>query len=193
MRVREGNKEIDIIAAAVAVFAETGYEATRMADIAERAGIATGTLYLYFKNKETLLEQIVSTLWSQIDSIVAESARSEGTIKSQIRSIVDGVLTIFEKQPEQANIFANQNSSLSSKGSKIVLARGAELISSAIDRKEIRASVDPLLYTHFFFGSIRSLVILWANEPEKQPLQKIKEHLYCFIAGGLESAERGIQ
>lgn len=48
-----------ILAAALTVFAERGYEAARLDDVAARAGVAKGTLYLYFKDKEALFEELL--------------------------------------------------------------------------------------------------------------------------------------
>ncbi len=48
-----------ILDAALAVFAERGFEAARLDDVAARAGVAKGTLYLYFKDKEALFEDLL--------------------------------------------------------------------------------------------------------------------------------------
>lgn len=48
-----------ILAAGLAVFAEHGFEAARLDDVAARAGVAKGTLYLYFRDKPALFEEIV--------------------------------------------------------------------------------------------------------------------------------------
>ena len=48
-----------ILEAALSVFAEHGFAAARLDDVAARAGVAKGTLYLYFKDKETLFEEVV--------------------------------------------------------------------------------------------------------------------------------------
>lgn len=51
-------KRARILEAAIAVFAEKGFNAARVSDIAKEAGVADGTIYLYFKSKEDLLLQI---------------------------------------------------------------------------------------------------------------------------------------
>jgi AcrR family transcriptional regulator len=53
--------------AALSVFAERGYEAARLDDVAARAGVAKGTLYLYFKDKEALFESLIR---SAIDPVL---------------------------------------------------------------------------------------------------------------------------
>ena len=52
------DKRERITEAAIAVFAEKGYRSSRVSDVAQAAGVADGTIYLYFKNKEDLLLSI---------------------------------------------------------------------------------------------------------------------------------------
>lgn len=49
----------ELMAAALSLFAERGFAATRMDDVAARAGVTKGTLYLYFASKEALLQAVV--------------------------------------------------------------------------------------------------------------------------------------
>ncbi len=58
-RRRKADRPAEIIAAALHSFAERGYAATRLDDVARRAGVTKGTLYLYFPNKEELFKAVV--------------------------------------------------------------------------------------------------------------------------------------
>jgi AcrR family transcriptional regulator len=58
-RRRKEARPKEILAAALALFAERGFAATRLDDVALRAGVTKGTLYLYFPNKEELFEAVV--------------------------------------------------------------------------------------------------------------------------------------
>lgn len=51
----------ELLAAALDLFVERGYAATRLDDVAARAGVSKGTLYLYFANKEDLFKAVVRT------------------------------------------------------------------------------------------------------------------------------------
>lgn len=79
----------EILEAATKVFAEKGYDRTRMADIAEQAGITKGTIYLYFTNKEDVFRAItveeaemssaapihsLETIWPQLRPAALETA-----------------------------------------------------------------------------------------------------------------------
>jgi AcrR family transcriptional regulator len=55
-------RQEDILAAAFEEFAAKGYAEARLDDVAQRAGIAKGTIYLYFKNKELLFRAVLHGL-----------------------------------------------------------------------------------------------------------------------------------
>ena len=61
-RRRKDTRPAELLDAALDVFAEKGFAAARMEDIAARAGAAKGTLYLYFPSKEAVFEALVRTL-----------------------------------------------------------------------------------------------------------------------------------
>lgn len=56
---RKAARPGEIIAAALALFVEHGFAATRLEDVARRAGVSKGTVYLYFDSKEALFEAVV--------------------------------------------------------------------------------------------------------------------------------------
>jgi AcrR family transcriptional regulator len=56
---RKESRPAELTAAALDVFVERGYAATRLEDVASRAGVSKGTLYLYFANKEELFKAVV--------------------------------------------------------------------------------------------------------------------------------------
>ena len=56
---RKDDRPAEITAAALAAFAENGYAATRVDDVAKRAGVSKGLLYLYFKTKEELFKAVI--------------------------------------------------------------------------------------------------------------------------------------
>lgn len=61
-RRRKEERPQEITAAAFAAFAENGYAATRVDDVAKRAGVSKGLLYLYFKTKEELFKAVIRSV-----------------------------------------------------------------------------------------------------------------------------------
>jgi AcrR family transcriptional regulator len=71
-RMRLEEREAAIIAAAHDEFVENGFDGARIAGIARRAGLAEGTLYLYFKNKSALLGAVVGAFYDRLTAGAAE-------------------------------------------------------------------------------------------------------------------------
>jgi AcrR family transcriptional regulator len=85
-RERKLHRQEEILAAAFEVFAAHGYEATRIDDVARQAGIAKGTIYLYFPDKERLFGAVVRSLIQKRFDAVAESF--QGTAEQLLRELL---------------------------------------------------------------------------------------------------------
>ena len=72
------HRQEEILAAAFKVFAAHGYEATRMDEVARQAGIAKGTIYLYFRDKEQLFRAVVRGLVQEKFDAIAGSFQGTG-------------------------------------------------------------------------------------------------------------------
>src|SRR6476661_5149737 len=74
-KTRSIERRDSILAAALDEFSVRGFEATRVDDVARRAGVAKGTIYLYFRDKETLFQELVRAMLTPvIGTIEAMSA-----------------------------------------------------------------------------------------------------------------------
>src|SRR5882672_4029982 len=87
-RRRKDARPGEIVTAALACFAERGFAATRLEDVASRAGITKGTLYLYFPNKEELFKAVVrQAVVPNIalgEALVAESTEPAPVVLEQL-------------------------------------------------------------------------------------------------------------
>jgi AcrR family transcriptional regulator len=63
---RQAERRQAILSAALEEFAASGFAATRLDDVAKRAGVAKGTIYLYFRDKEALFQELVRTMLSPV-------------------------------------------------------------------------------------------------------------------------------
>ncbi len=88
-RRRKDTRPAELLDAALAVFAEKGFAAARMEDIAARAGAAKGTLYLYFPGKEAVFEALVRTLIvPNLDRAQAIAAAHVGPVTPLLRQVM---------------------------------------------------------------------------------------------------------
>jgi AcrR family transcriptional regulator len=78
--------------AALQLFAERGFAATRMDDIAERAGVTKGTIYLYFESKEAVFRGLVQeSIGTTLGRLLGEAERFEGTAAELLPRILRGI------------------------------------------------------------------------------------------------------
>jgi AcrR family transcriptional regulator len=86
----------EILEAAVAVFAEKGFAAARMEDIARRAGVTKGTIYLYFQGKEDVFKTLVrESIGSTIAANIANARQFEGPSSDLIRMVLTAVSNLL--------------------------------------------------------------------------------------------------
>ncbi|RLA29087.1 MAG: TetR family transcriptional regulator [Gammaproteobacteria bacterium] len=92
---RKEDRPAEITAAAIEVFAEKGYDGTRVDDVARRAGISKGLLYLYFKTKEELFKAVIkSFIAPKINALKSEVESSDLSAEAFLR----GPFLDFAKQ-----------------------------------------------------------------------------------------------
>src|ERR1700742_4881151 len=86
---RKEERAPEILEAALACFAEKGFAGTRMDDIAARAGITKGTIYLYFKSKEELFKALArQSIGERIAAITAQLQGSDSPAPEQLRFVL---------------------------------------------------------------------------------------------------------
>ena len=89
---RSGARPKEILDAALAVFAEKGFAAARMEEIAARAGVTKGTIYLYFDGKESLFKALLEeTAEARINTFMALGEAHQGPIGPLIAQILRGI------------------------------------------------------------------------------------------------------
>ena len=78
-----------ILDAALEEFAARGFAATRLEDVARRADVAKGTIYLYFRDKESLFQELVRAMLSPLIGAIEAAAMREWPIRAVAELIVD--------------------------------------------------------------------------------------------------------
>jgi AcrR family transcriptional regulator len=86
-----------ILERAVSEFAERGYEATTMDQIAEAAEVSKGTLYNYFASKEDLFRNLVEAQFDELFEQIDDVLEGEGTVPEKTRALVQHFLELHER------------------------------------------------------------------------------------------------
>jgi AcrR family transcriptional regulator len=84
-----------ILDAALTVFAQRGYEAARLDDMAAKAGVAKGTLYLYFKDKEALFEALVR---GAVSPILGQASAAAAMPGMKAAGVLELFFALFQKE-----------------------------------------------------------------------------------------------
>jgi AcrR family transcriptional regulator len=87
-------KRDTILAAALEEFSACGFEATRLDDVAKRADVAKGTIYLYFRDKENLFQELIRTMLTPI----VGSIEAIGAAELPVDVLADRIVDLFVRQ-----------------------------------------------------------------------------------------------
>ncbi len=196
MRKRTGDKERAILDAAATVFAEQGYHAAQMARIAERAGVANGTVYLYFPSKKALLVNLFRTrLGQMIERRAADATRIPDPI-ARLRAFVADHLGSLAADPEFAVVtqieLRQVDPEMRGAISEVMRSYFAELDRLIADGQAagaIRRELDPRLVRNVIYGTLDQLATAWVLSGAKTDLAAQADAVTGALLGGL--ATRG--
>lgn len=166
--VSRQDKRNRIIEAAIQVFADKGYRSARISDIASGAGVADGTIYLYFRNKEDLLltifeekmEMILSGLREALDGQEAPLDRMRAFARFhffQLRTY-PALAQVLQVELRQSTRFLRDY-----RPEKLweYLGIFEALVAEGQTAGDLRADLDPFLVKWAFFGALDELSIQW--------------------------------
>ncbi|MEC8192017.1 MAG: TetR/AcrR family transcriptional regulator [Myxococcota bacterium] len=165
---RPNNKRVMITDAAIAVFAEKGYRSARVADVAKRAGVADGTIYLYFKNKEDLLLSIfeekmgllLERLHTDLNGVECPLERMRIYVKHHFEQLRTQPLLaqVFQVELRQSHKFLREYRPEPLWAYLNVIG---DAVKDGQSQGIIRDDVDPFIAKWAFFGALDELSMQW--------------------------------
>jgi TetR/AcrR family fatty acid metabolism transcriptional regulator len=167
MRDKNPEKRIRILDAALKVFATRGFYNAKVSEVAREAGVADGTIYLYFESKDALL---IALFEDRMQRIIArandELARSEGSVLDKIRQAIALHLSLVVDDPDLAEFITVE---LRQSGKFIkeydnpkfteYLRIFRDLILAGQEQGLIRRTVDARLVVRAIFGALDELLL----------------------------------
>ena len=190
-RKPEGDKRRQILDAAVQIFARKGYFSSRVSEIARAAGVADGTIYLYFQNKEDIIVSVFAdVLQRHLENAREEIARAH-TPREKLLAIARHHLTALSESRDVAIVFQTElrQSTLLTRVNSQELHRYFGLLSGLIEagqkdgsfRKDIPRSV----VVQAFFGALDEMVTAWILAENHYNLVDLAEAVTDLFLGGL--------
>lgn len=193
MTSQKKEKYSQILEAAVKVFAEHGFHRSQVSKIAKTAGVADGTIYLYFKRKEDIL---ISLFREKLGEMIAKFHASLETTtgaKDALRSVCKIHFTQLENNPDLAfvtQIELRQSSlELRKEIGKIIkpyIVLIERIIKQGIEEKVFRDDLDVKLTRLLIFGSMDEVVTSWLISGQKYSLVGQLDGTITFFLKGLE-------
>src|SRR3954451_19171496 len=86
---RQVERREAILAAALEEFSASGFAATRLDDVARRAGVAKGTIYLYFRDKESLFQELVRAMLGPLVGTIEAAPMADLSARAVAEAIAD--------------------------------------------------------------------------------------------------------
>lgn len=194
-RSAAGDKRERILKAAIEVFAAKGFYATRVSEIAKAAGVADGTIYLYFKNKDDVLVSIFEDRIGRLLEVLRQEAAKADTVEERIRRIVELQLGLLEGQRDLAEVVTvnlRQSSSLLKQYAAPLFTEYLDVIAGIIrdGQREgsLRDDVNPRIIARALWGGLDGIALTWAlGDAEPSQLRKAAQQFASVFLEGLRS------
>ena len=107
LTVSQAARRERVIAAAMELGAEGGYDAVQMRDVATTAGVALGTIYRYFSSKDHLLAASMVDWSKELEARVTDQPPAEGSAADRVVALIRGITSGMEQQPKLAAAVVN--------------------------------------------------------------------------------------
>jgi TetR/AcrR family transcriptional regulator, fatty acid metabolism regulator protein len=192
---RNAEKYQRILDAAVAVFAEKGFFISRISDIADRADVADGTVYLYFKNKDEILATAINTAFDAFMKTARAELKRLPTPTERLRRLAYLHLEALGANRNLAVVFQmelRQSTRFLSEFSHEHLVEYLRLVREAIcDGKasgEFRADLPDKIAANCFFGAIDEMVTSWVLSEKDYPLAHVADSVLDILLSGMRSS-----
>src|SRR3954471_4491984 len=167
------DKRERILLAAEVVFGRHGFFAARVSEIAKEAGVADGTIYLYFKNKDDLLISLFEQRMKQVNDTL-RAAVADVPPTDQLRAFIKAYLQLVHDEPGAAEVLTielRQSSKFMKEydNPQFVdfLRMLGGIITAGQDRGELDGSIPAHVAARMIFGMVDELALAWvlARQP----------------------------
>jgi len=192
MRPAVGDKREAILRAAIQVFAHNGYFNAKVADIASAAGVADGTVYLYFKSKEEILHSIFDRT---VEEAITEGRKQLGQIsdpREKLRGIARLHLERMGADRDLAVVFQVELRGSTKFMEEFSAAGFAEYLGSiraTIEEGQsaglFRPDLNAKVVAKIFFGALDEMVTNWILSKRRYKLAPMADQVVDILLNGV--------
>lgn len=194
------DKRAVILEAALRVFAENGFHTSTVDQVAEAAGVAKGTVYLYFRSKNELLDELVAGRVARLTSLMEQPVEAVlehgcgwggGRGAAALAAIVRAHFAFYSTERQFLMLIAGQMGMLSPNLSTAVLEGTRQLTTSieallekAMQAGEVRRASDARTMAFALMGMVHAVAYRWLMGTEPKSVDEISAEVFdMFMAG----------
>jgi TetR/AcrR family fatty acid metabolism transcriptional regulator len=196
-RADKADKRDAILRAAIETFAARGFFAAQVADVARAAGVAAGTVYLYFRGKDDLLISIFERAMKAAIAEGRSSVAAETHPVEQLRAIARvhldrlgrdrSLAVVFQVELRQSTKFMER---FSTTHLRDYLGIIRDVIAAGQRAGVFRSEVNPTFAAKLFFGALDEMATNWILSRRKYSLVSDVDAIIDLLVGGLAGAPR---
>jgi len=196
---RAAEKRQRILDAALKVFAERGFYTAKVSEVAREAGVADGTIYLYFANKDDLLINLFEDRMDYLIHRLNDEMALGGTVPDRIRRLIHLHLRLATDSPELAEFITvelrQSQRFVREYGNpkfQLYLKVLRDLIEEGNRDGSLRTGLDPRTVVRAIFGALDELLLTLTLVRKRKPvdLEEAAASLADLFLGGLLSSPR---
>ncbi|MBS4194913.1 TetR/AcrR family transcriptional regulator [Lederbergia citri] len=188
---RNKPKYKQIIDAAVIVIAENGYHQAQVSKIAKQAGVADGTIYLYFENKEDILISVFHEKMGYFVEKMKEVIAEKETAAEKLLVMIENHFKILSKDRNLAIVtqleLRQSNKELRMKINEVLkeyLHVMDDILHYGQERDEFLKDIDIRLARQMIFGTIDETVTTWVINEQKYDLVSLAPAVHKLLLRG---------
>ncbi len=194
------DKRARILESAMKIFAEKGFFSATVAQVARAAGVADGTIYLYFKSKDELLFALFDEKMAQLLAEARTETQAGENGLDRLQRVMMLHLRLVEENPELARVLIlelRQSSTFLKDYDKAQLAAYLgllwRLVRQGQDEGTIRRDVSAHTVSRAIFGALDELALGWLLAQRKFSLEKVAEEVVGLFVTGLASPKSALK
>lgn len=183
-----------IIDAAIIVIAENGYHQSQVSKIAKQAGVADGTIYLYFKNKEDILISVFEEKMEMFADNLNEIVKEDITASMKLFKMIENHFIVLASNHHLATVtqleLRQSNLALRLKINSILktyLIWLDAILKEGIENGEFDQSIDIRLARQMVFGTIDETTTSWVMNEYKYDLVDLTGKVHRLLLKGIKA------
>lgn len=183
-----------ILRAAAKVFAQSGYFNAKVADVARAAGVADGTVYLYFKSKDDLLTSIFNWAMGEFTNRARAALTEVSDPREKLRRFAELHFSLLEEERDIAIVLQvelRQSTKFMEQFSTTHLATYLQMIREIVEEGQktglFRRQLNATIVAKFLFGALDEMATNWVLSHRRQSLTALVDPVLDLFLNGVES------